>query len=134
MGSQLTHPLTPAPLVASSLAGAVEPKPTYQGKAEENPRVARPPLPKGIRVVTRYRNRRLYDRKDCRYINLDHVTNLIIIGEPFVVIDWDTGEDVTARTIGLIPEEMRVPEPPALNIRDILERNAKRFLEQFGRK
>jgi polyhydroxyalkanoate synthesis repressor PhaR len=49
----------------------------------------------GIRIITKYPNRRLYDRTDSHYIPFDGVKELIRKGIEFKVIDDKTGDDVT---------------------------------------
>ena len=49
----------------------------------------------GIRIITKYPNRRLYDRTDSQYIPFDGIKELIHNGFVFNVIEDKTGEDVT---------------------------------------
>ena len=52
----------------------------------------------GPRVIRKYPNRRLYDSGTSRYVTLAEIKQLVMQGEPFVVQDARTGEDLT-RTI-----------------------------------
>ncbi len=47
------------------------------------------------RVIKKYPNRRLYDTNSSAYITLIEVRQLVMDGEPFVVIDAKSGEDLT---------------------------------------
>lgn len=47
------------------------------------------------RVVKKYPNRRLYDTDSSTYITLADVKRLVMAGEPFVVRDAKTNEDLT---------------------------------------
>ncbi len=50
-------------------------------------------------IVKRYPNRKLYNTDQKEYINLDGIANLIREGEEIHVIDYATGEDLTALTL-----------------------------------
>ena len=47
------------------------------------------------RVIKKYPNRRLYDTKTSTYITLTEVKNLVLEGQPMVVRDAKTGDDLT---------------------------------------
>lgn len=47
------------------------------------------------RVIKKYPNRRLYDTDTSSYITLAEVKRLVMEGEPFVVLDVKTGEDLS---------------------------------------
>ncbi len=47
------------------------------------------------RVIRKYPNRRLYDTADSRYITLADVRRLVTAGVDFVVIDKQSGRDIT---------------------------------------
>lgn len=49
----------------------------------------------GIRIITKYPNRRLYDRTDSQYIPFAGLKKLIHEGINFKVMDEKSGEDVT---------------------------------------
>lgn len=48
-----------------------------------------------LRVIKKYPNRRLYDTDTSTYITLAEVKTLVMNGEPFVVRDAKTSEDLT---------------------------------------
>lgn len=48
-----------------------------------------------LRVIKKYPNRRLYDTDTSAYITLAEVKNLVMDGEPFVVLDAKSGDDLT---------------------------------------
>jgi polyhydroxyalkanoate synthesis repressor PhaR len=50
---------------------------------------------KGIRVLKKYPNRRLYDTQTSSYITLADVKQMVLGAAPFVVRDAKTGEDLT---------------------------------------
>jgi len=62
--------------------------------------------PHGIRVIKKYPNRRLYDTHSSSYITLAEVKQQVIDGQPLVVRDAKTGEDLTrAILLQIILEE-----------------------------
>lgn len=48
-----------------------------------------------VRVIKKYPNRRLYDTDSSSYITLTDVKTLVMRGEPFVVRDAKSGQDLT---------------------------------------
>src|SRR5678815_698647 len=66
-------------------------------------RRGRPPIvavsASGTRVVKKYGNRRLYDTRDSRYINLEELVDLIAAEEDLRVVDAGSGEDLTDKTL-----------------------------------
>jgi polyhydroxyalkanoate synthesis repressor PhaR len=50
---------------------------------------------RGVRVIKKYPNRRLYDTDTSSYITLAEVKALVMDNEPFVVRDAKTNEDLT---------------------------------------
>lgn len=53
-------------------------------------------------VIKRYPNRKLYDTEAKRYVTLDHIAALIQANEDVLVIDHETGEDLTNLTLSQI--------------------------------
>ena len=53
----------------------------------------------GTRVVKKYGNRRLYDARDSRYINLEELVDLFAAEEDLRVLDAVSGEDLTDKTL-----------------------------------
>ena len=47
------------------------------------------------RIIKKYPNRRLYDVKMSRHINLEEIRELVMQFEPFQVVDSKTGVDIT---------------------------------------
>lgn len=53
-------------------------------------------------VIKRYPNRKLYDTEAKRYVTLEQITALIQSGHEVIVIDHETGEDLTNLTFSQI--------------------------------
>ena len=76
-------------------------------------RRGRPPMiavpATGTRVVKKYGNRRLYDARDSRYINLEELVELFADEEDLRVLDAVSGEDLTDKTLrqAVLSEEGR---------------------------
>lgn len=52
-----------------------------------------------MRVIKRYQNRKLYDTKDSKYVNLKDIGEMIGNNEAILVVDNKTKKDVTSRTL-----------------------------------
>jgi len=65
-------------------------------------------------VVKKYGNRRLYDTRGSRYVNLDDIAALIRQGDEVRVIDARTGEDLTRVTLTQIITEDAKEKPTGL--------------------
>ena len=52
-----------------------------------------------MRIIKRYLNRKLYDTELSKYVSLDHVLKLAVLGKDFAVLNNKTGEDLTASTL-----------------------------------
>ncbi len=64
-----------------------------------------PPQP---RLVRRYGNRKLYDTVAGRYVTLDSLARLASAGHELLVLDHETGEDLTNATLAqVLLEQMR---------------------------
>lgn len=50
------------------------------------------------RIIKKYSNRRLYDKRQSRYITLDELKDLVLAGEDFRVLTTQ-GEDITSQTL-----------------------------------
>ena len=48
-----------------------------------------------VRTIKKYRNRRLYDTEESRYITLSDIKELVLSQVEFTVIDKKTSEDIT---------------------------------------
>lgn len=82
-------------------------------------------------VIKKYENRRLYDTRNSRYVNLDGVAEMVRSGEDIQVIDSKTGEDVTRHVLTqIIVDGARDPDqgPPLEFLRDLV-----RARDQAGR-
>ena len=53
----------------------------------------------GNHVVKKYGNRRLYDTRDSRYVNLEELVELFGADEQLQVLDAVTGDDLTEKTL-----------------------------------
>ena len=104
----------------------------------------------GTRVVKKYGNRRLYDARDSRYINLEELVDLFAAEEELRVLDAVSGEDLTdkilrqavlseegkRRGVSLVPPDLlrallRYRKGPA---RAELERHLSRAVASFVEK
>ena len=82
-------------------------------------------------VIKKYENRRLYDTKGSRYVNLDGVAEMVRAGEDIQVVDSKTGEDVTRHVLTqIIVDGAKDPDrgPPLEFLRDLV-----RARDQAGR-
>jgi polyhydroxyalkanoate synthesis repressor PhaR len=68
--------------------------------------------PRGMRVIKKYPNRRLYDTDTSSYITLAEVKALVMSSEPFVVRDAKSNDDLTRSILlQIILEEETVGAP-----------------------
>ena len=65
-------------------------------------------------IIKKYGNRRLYDTKDSRYINLDEIARYIREGKQVQVVDAKSGEDLTRVTLTQIITEDAKDKPTGL--------------------
>jgi polyhydroxyalkanoate synthesis regulator protein len=56
--------------------------------------MASPQKPNPI-LIKRYGRSRLYDTIQCRYVNIEDLRQWIIERKNFVVVDFETGADIT---------------------------------------
>lgn len=75
----------------------------------------------GVRVIRKYRNRRLYDSETSSYITLAAVRALAMGGEPFVVRDAVSDEDVTRSVLLQILLEEETGGVPLFSDRALAE-------------
>jgi len=64
-------------------------------------------------IIKKYRNRKLYDVKASKYVNLTDIQTAISNGVKVEVIEYDTNKDVTADTLVQILlklESLKTPE------------------------
>lgn len=57
-------------------------------------------------IIKRYPNRKLYDTNAKQYITLDGIADLIRMGEEVHVVDYASGEDLTALTLTQVIMEL----------------------------
>lgn len=55
-----------------------------------------------MRTIKKYANRKLYDTGDKQYISMDRLSRLIKEGEEVLIIDNETGNDITAAVVSQI--------------------------------
>lgn len=58
------------------------------------------------REIKRYRNRKLYDTERSSYIRLQDICDLVRQGEPFTVLDNDSGTDLTVYTLAMAIQDV----------------------------
>ena len=59
-----------------------------------------------IRLIKKYKNRRLYDTQSSQYINSDQLRDLVIQGQLFKIEDSESGKDITNTILLQIIVEM----------------------------
>ncbi|MFQ6001067.1 MAG: polyhydroxyalkanoate synthesis regulator DNA-binding domain-containing protein [Anaerolineae bacterium] len=64
-----------------------------------------------MRLIKRYSNRKLYDTQEKRYVSLGHVATLIRAGKEVQILDYQSGEDLTAATLARILQRRSLPPP-----------------------
>jgi polyhydroxyalkanoate synthesis repressor PhaR len=73
--------------------------------------------PDGERVIKKYPNRRLYDTATSSYVALADIKQLVMAGEPLMVRDAKTGEDLTRSILLQIILEQEAEGAPILTER-----------------
>lgn len=63
------------------------------------------------REIVRYRNRKLYEKSERRFVTLDDIARAVARGERVRVVAADSGEDVTARILSRALASDRVAPP-----------------------
>ena len=56
----------------------------------------------GERLIKRYENRKLYDTRARRYVTLDGIAHLVVLGEDVRVIDQASGQDITSSVLAQV--------------------------------
>jgi polyhydroxyalkanoate synthesis repressor PhaR len=69
-----------------------------------------------MRIIKRYRNRKLYDSEAHRYITVHDLAKLVRKGDEFKVQDHVTGADYTAQTLALILVEEAKTSPRNVDV------------------
>jgi len=64
-----------------------------------------------VREIVRYRNRKLYEKSERRFVTLDDIARGVAQGDRIRVIAADTGDDITARILSraLASERVAIP-------------------------
>lgn len=100
-----------------------------------------PSTPKGVRVIKRYSNRKLYDTQDSRYVTLQQIGEMVRRGEDVQIIDNKSKDDITEVTLALIISEDLKNKPrsvPLGTLRTLIQERGERVLSSlregpFGR-
>ena len=98
-------------------------------------------IPKGVRVIKRYSNRKLYDTQDSRYVTLQQIGEMVRRGEDVQIIDNKSKDDITEVTLALIISEDLKNKPrsvPLGTLRTLIQERGERVLSSlregpFGR-
>jgi polyhydroxyalkanoate synthesis repressor PhaR len=72
-------------------------------------------LSKKLRLIKKYKNRRLYDLEISQYITVDDLKHYVIDGLAFQVVDAASGKDITNATLLQIFVEMESNSLPFLS-------------------
>ena len=67
-----------------------------------------------LRQISKYRNRRLYDKGASRYVTLADIYQLILDEVEFIVIDNDSQRDITDRVLLQVMSEQERSGTPML--------------------
>jgi polyhydroxyalkanoate synthesis repressor PhaR len=88
---------------------AKKPSPRKPGKAKSGPNQAGETAESTARanssdttIIRKYANRRLYNTSTASFVTLDDLRQMVIKGEPFVVIDATTNQDITSSLLAQI--------------------------------
>ncbi|MET0281200.1 MAG: polyhydroxyalkanoate synthesis regulator DNA-binding domain-containing protein [Steroidobacteraceae bacterium] len=73
------------------------------------------------RLIKKYPNRRLYDTGICRYIDLADIRALVADGTDFIVIDKQSGRDITRETLLLVIATVGTEPSPVMSKSFLLE-------------
>ncbi|MDB6009159.1 MAG: hypothetical protein JWL65_1409 [Gammaproteobacteria bacterium] len=74
-----------------------------------------------LRQITKYHNRRLYDKGESRYVTLADVYQLILNEVEFIVIENDSQRDITDRVLLQVMSEQERPGTPMLGREFLLQ-------------
>lgn len=64
-----------------------------------------------LREIVRYRNRKLYEKSERRFVTLDDIARAVAQGDRVRVVSADSGEDITARILSRALASSRVTIP-----------------------
>ncbi|GEM_PF-6997965 len=86
------------------------------------------------RIIKRYRNRKLYDTSESRYIKSSDIIDLIRRDIPFRIIANDTGEDVSRMILmQLILENQPADSVPVDDLKSAISEGSNLFRRAFER-
>src|SRR5919106_2284 len=73
---------------------------------------------KEVKIIKRYKNRKLYDTHESSYVTLDEIAKMIKSGEDLRVIDNKTKNDITAATLTqlLYESERKAKTQPSVEL------------------
>ncbi len=74
------------------------------------------------REIVRYRNRKLYEKSERRFVTLDDIARAVAGGDRIRVVSADTGEDITARILSRALASERVAFPASTDALALLLR------------
>lgn len=64
-----------------------------------------------LREIVRYRNRKLYEKSERRFVTLEDIARAVAQGDRIRVVSADSGEDITARILSRALASSRVTVP-----------------------
>ena len=88
-----------------------------------------------MKIIKRYKNRKLYDTGSSCYITLDDIGSMVKEGLDAVVVDSQTGEDLTQVILAqvLLGEEKKVAKMPRALFQEIMQSGSE-VLSDFYKK
>jgi len=75
-----------------------------------------------LREIVRYRNRKLYEKSERRFVTLDDIARSVAQGDRIRVVAADTGDDITARILSRALASDRVSIPASTDALTLLLR------------
>lgn len=75
-----------------------------------------------VREIVRYRNRKLYEKSERRFVTLDDIARSVAQGDRIRVVSADTGEDITARVLSRALASDKVATRPSTDALALLLR------------
>lgn len=75
-----------------------------------------------VREIVRYRNRKLYEKSERRFVTLDDIARSVAQGDRIRVLSADSGEDITARVLSRALASDKVASPPSTDALALLLR------------
>ncbi len=85
-----------------------------------------------MRIIKRYKNRRLYDTQEKKTIKLEHLVELVKDNVEFKVIDNTTEKDITFSTLGqILSQEMKEWKNSAKIIKELILTGGEATVDVF---